>query len=229
MRILEQGAAADLAAKNPDRAAAKFAALAYAQLLRGQTGPAIAAGGTALQHSKAVKIRFLAARMFVEAGDSRQSPPLVAALAAELQAEPQAYAKILEGEIALKDGDARQAIKLLTEANALLDTWIGHFDLGRAYLDAGAFPAGRLGVRPLHQAPRRGAGAVPGRGADVRLLPAGLLLPGPRPRGTEDAGFADSYRTYLDHPRPIEGRPAARRKSGAAPAAETHRGSEALR
>ena len=43
VRILEQGAAADLAAKNPDRAAAKFASLAYAQLLRGQKGAAIAA------------------------------------------------------------------------------------------------------------------------------------------------------------------------------------------
>ena len=30
----------------------------------------------------------------------------------------------------------RQSIKALTEANGLLDTWIGHFDLGRAYLEA---------------------------------------------------------------------------------------------
>ena len=40
-------------------------------------------------------------------------------------------------------------------------------------------PAGRFRVRPLHQAPRRGPVPVPGRGADVRLLPARLLLPGP--------------------------------------------------
>ena len=46
----------------------------------------------------------------------------------------------MKAEIALKNGDARQAIKLLTEANTLLDTWIGHFDLGRAYLEADAFP-----------------------------------------------------------------------------------------
>ena len=32
-----------------------------------------------------------------------------------------------------------QAIKLLGEANGALDTWLGHFDLGRAYLEAGAF------------------------------------------------------------------------------------------
>ena len=39
----------------------------------------------------------------------------------------------------MKTGNPRDAIKLLTEANGLLDTWIGHFELGRAYLDASAF------------------------------------------------------------------------------------------
>jgi tetratricopeptide (TPR) repeat protein len=64
----------------------------------------------------------------------------VASLAGELQAEPQAYAKILEGDQALAARDARQAVKALTEANTLLSTWIGHFDLGRAYLALNAFP-----------------------------------------------------------------------------------------
>jgi hypothetical protein len=59
-------------------------------------------------------------------------------LAAELQSEPQAYAKLLEGAIALKKGNARQAITVMLEGNKLLDTWIGDFELGRAYLAAGA-------------------------------------------------------------------------------------------
>ena len=77
--------------------------------------------------------------MFVEAGAAAKARALAAGLGSELLAEPQAYAKIIEGEAALKNGDARGAIKALTEANTLLDTWIGHFDLGRAYLEAGAF------------------------------------------------------------------------------------------
>ena len=43
-------------------------------------------------------------------------------------------------------------------------------------------PAGRLRVRPLPEAQRRGAVALPRRGADVRLPAAGVLLPGTRPR-----------------------------------------------
>ena len=139
VRILTEGAERDLAAKNTDRAAAKFAAIAYAELSRGRAPAARAAIETALANSKAVKIRFLAARLYVEADQIGAAKPLMASLAAELQAEPQAYAKLVEGEIALKSGDPRLAIKLMSEASMVLDTWIGHYDLGRAYLEAGAF------------------------------------------------------------------------------------------
>ena len=138
-RIFAAGAATDLSTKDTDRAASKFAALAYTQVLRQQRAAAMAAAEKALENSSAVKIRFLAARVFVEAGAAARAQALAADLGNELQAEPQAYAKIIEGESALKNGDARQAIKVLTEANTLLDTWIGHFDLGRAYLAAEAF------------------------------------------------------------------------------------------
>jgi hypothetical protein len=35
--------------------------------------------------------------------------------------------------------DPRAAIGAFTQANNRVDTWIGHFDQGRAYLDLGAF------------------------------------------------------------------------------------------
>jgi eukaryotic-like serine/threonine-protein kinase len=139
-RILTQGAARDLASKDTDRAANKFAAMAYAHVLRRQYAAAAADAERALAHSQAVKIRFLAARVFVEAGAAARAGAISAALGNELQAEPQAYALIIDGLTALKNGNPRRAIKDLTEANGLLDTWIGHFDLGRAYLEGGAFP-----------------------------------------------------------------------------------------
>ena len=138
-RMFEQGVTADLAWKNPDRAAAKFAALADVELQRGRKAAAIAAAEKAIANSNAVKIRFLAARSFVEAGEINRARPLIKDLAAQREAEPQAYAKIVEGEIALRNKQPREAIKVLSEANALLDTWIGHFDLGRANLDDKGF------------------------------------------------------------------------------------------
>jgi tetratricopeptide (TPR) repeat protein len=197
-RIFREGAAADLKAMDADRAANKFAALAYTELLRQQRAAAIDAAEQALANSQAVKIRFQAARVFVEAGATPRARKLATGLAAELQAEPQAYAKIIEGEIALKAGDPRLAIKVLMEANTLLDTWIGHVDLGRAYLDAGA----------LIQADSEFDRAIKRRGEALALfldeeptyghLPPVYYYQGRVREGLKNAGFAESYRTYLN-------------------------------
>ncbi len=197
VRILGEGAAADLASKNPDRAAAKFAMLARAQLLRGQRAASIAATERALAISTAPKIRFLTARVLVEAGEITRARVLSAGLAAELQAEPQAYAKTLEGIIFLQSGDPRQAIKVLTEANTLLDTWIGRFDLGRAYLEAGLFT----------QADSEFDRCIKRRGEALSLFldeeptfgvfPSVYYYQGRVREALKSVGFAESYRTYL--------------------------------
>jgi len=198
VRILEQGAAADVESKNANGAAAKFAALAHAHLLRGQKGAAVTAAERALQNSKAVKIRFLAARVLVEADRIDKARPLIAGLASEIQGEPQAYAKIVEGDAFLKTGDRPKAIKALTDANTLLDTWIGHFDLGRAYLEAGAFV----------QADSEFDRCVKRRGEAMALfldeeptygyLPPVYYYQGRVREGMKTAGFAESYRAYLN-------------------------------
>src|SRR4051812_30182067 len=138
-QILERGAAADLAAKNGDAAAFKFAALAHVEIARGQNAAALAAAEKALENSGALKVRFLAARILVEAGAAAKAQALADSLGSELATEPHAYGKIVEGEIALKNRDFGRAVKVLAEANGVVDTWIGHFDLGRAYLEGGAF------------------------------------------------------------------------------------------
>jgi serine/threonine protein kinase/tetratricopeptide (TPR) repeat protein len=139
VRTLEQGVASDLASKNADRAARKLTSMAYVHVQRGQKASAIAAADRALATSNAVPIRFLAARIFVEAGALAKARTIAAGLSSEVPVEPQAYGKIVEGELALKSGDPRQAIKILTDAGGILDTWIGHFDLGRAYVESRAY------------------------------------------------------------------------------------------
>jgi len=37
---------------------------------------------------------------------------------------------LTEGEIDLQEGNGRQAVRKFSEANRMLDTWIGHFQLG---------------------------------------------------------------------------------------------------
>lgn len=195
--ILEKGAAVDLAAKKPDAAADKFTMLSYAQLLRGDKRSASSAADKALGKSQSVKIRFLAARTFVESGEMAKARKLAAGLASELDAEPQAYAKLVLGEAAMKEHDAKQAVQLFTEANKLLDTWIGRFDLGRAYLEAGAFA----------EADSEFDRCIQRRGEAVELFmddmptysyfPAVYYYEGRVREGLKSPGFADSYRQYL--------------------------------
>jgi tetratricopeptide (TPR) repeat protein len=197
VRTYEQGAAADLAGKMPENAAAKFAALAHTQLLRGQNHAALAAAQKALANSQSAQLRFLAAQTFLEAGEVAKAQKLAAGLGSELTAEPQSYGKIIEGMSALKRADARQAIKALTEANNLLDTWIGRFELGRAYLQAGAFA----------EADAEFDRCINRRGEALELFMDNVPTYGYYPlvyyyqgrvrEGLKSEGFAEFYRTYL--------------------------------
>jgi len=197
VKILEKGAGEDIAAHNPDAGADKYSALAYVQLLRGQKSAALTALNSALDLNKAVKTRFLAARDYVALGEAAKAKELAAGLSSELQIEPQAYGKLIEGELALKNGDSHEAVKLFSEGNNLLDTWIGRFDLGRAYLEAGAFTEAdsefdRCGRR-RGEALALFLDEVPTYG----YFPPVYYYQGQVREGLKSASFADFYKKYL--------------------------------
>jgi eukaryotic-like serine/threonine-protein kinase len=197
VRLLEQGANADLQAKTPENASNKFAALAHAELLRGQSRPAVASAEKALANGQTLQVRFLAGRVFAEAGETAQAKKMADSLAKETQAEPEAYAKIIEGKLALKQGDSHLAIKDITDANNLLDTWIGRFELGRAYLEAGQFT----------EADSEFDRCIRRRGEALELMmdnvvtysyfPYVYYYQGRVRQGLKTPAFADSYRSYL--------------------------------
>ena len=198
VRGFETGAAADLAAKNPDKAAAKLGSLAYAHLMLGHKAPALAAADRALTHSKAVPIRLLASRIFVETGAISRAEDLSKGLSKELQSEPQAYGKIIEGELALKGGNAREAVKLFAEANGLLDTWLGHFDLGRAYLALEAFPQADSEFDRCVKRKGEALSLFVDEEPTLGYFPMVYYYQGRVREGLHSAGYGDLYREYLN-------------------------------
>jgi serine/threonine protein kinase/tetratricopeptide (TPR) repeat protein len=192
----EKGAEADLAAKIPDRAAIKFVSAGYAHLVAGQEEKAIAAAERAVELSKIMPVRFLAARVFVEAGAVDKARPLAAALESEVAVEPQMHGKIINAAIALKTGNAREAIKLLTEANKIVDTWLGHFELGRAYLAASAFPQADSEF-DLCLTRRGEALSLMDEGPTYAYFPQVYYYQGRVREELGTAGFKDAYREYL--------------------------------
>jgi tetratricopeptide (TPR) repeat protein len=195
--ILEKGVESDLANKYPDRAAQKYVALANVRLLQNQKKLAVAAAKSALESNKGFRMRFLAGRAFAAAGEIARAQELASGLESELQAEPQAYSKLIEGEIALARGDPRAAVRAFNAANSLLNTWIGHFSLGRAYLEAGAFTEADSEFDQCIK--RRGEALalfldeVPSYG----YFPSVYYYLGRTREAQKTLNFADSYRTYL--------------------------------
>lgn len=195
-KILTPAIAADVAGNRPDAAADKWSALAYTQLMAKETKAATVSAEKAIVLSKAAKIRFLAGRIFAEADDTR-ARVMEAGLAAEFQPEPRAYGKLIEGLIALREHNAQQAVKAMAEANRLADTWIGHFDLGRAYLSADLFA----------QADDEFDRCVKRRGEALSLFvdeaptygyfPPVYYYQGRVREGLKSPDFAASYRAYL--------------------------------
>jgi len=198
VKILEKGVEDDLGGRKPDKdaAATKYWMLAHVQVLRKQNAAAIAAAKHALENNDAFQTRLVAGQVYAAVGEEAKARELATGLGKELQVEPQAYAKVIEGEIALKKGDGRGAVKLFTDANNLMDTWIGRFDLGQAYLAIEQFP----------DADSEFDRCIKRRGEAVSLFldlstngyfPAVYYYQGRAREGMKTTGFADSYKKYL--------------------------------
>jgi tetratricopeptide (TPR) repeat protein/predicted Ser/Thr protein kinase len=193
---LEDAAAADIDLKIANRAAERYAALAYVQLMRGQNASAIAAAGKALSNGRRASIRFLAAHVLIEAGDVAKGRALASELGQELQLESRAFGRVLEGAAALKQKDPAKAIQILSDANGMLDTWMGRFYLGRAYLEAGHFPqADSEFDRCLR---RRGEIIELGDWPSYGYLPIVYYYQGRVREGMKSPGFAEAYKQYLE-------------------------------
>jgi tetratricopeptide (TPR) repeat protein/predicted Ser/Thr protein kinase len=195
--ILANGAAADVAARNTDNAGRKYAALGNIEELQGKHAAAVSDTGKALANSQTTQIEFLAARVYVDAGDLPKAQKLATSLSSALTNEAQANGKIIAGLIALKRKDANEAIRQIKAANTLLDTWIGHFDLGRAYLEARAFTEADS---EFDQCAKR-------RGEAIELfldnVPTYAYFPpvyyyqGRVRQGMNSEGYVDFYKSYL--------------------------------
>ena len=142
-------------------------------------------------------MRYVAGEVYAQLGEEAKARELAAGLASETQLDPQVYAKLIDGEIALQKGDAAAAIQRFTEANNILDTWLGRFGLGRAYLAAGKFVEADSEFDRCIK--RRGEALW----VFLDLSTYGYFPPvyyyqGRAREGMKTSGFADSYRKYVD-------------------------------
>jgi len=142
--ILEKGAAADMENKNPDSAASKWATLAQVNLLLGHPAAAQDAIHHALTVSKDTGVLLWASRAEEVLGEDSRALDLAKQLSTRIEPDPRAYAEIILGEVFLNRGKTQDAIQKFSEAQKIADTWLGRFDLGRAYDSVGEAVPDRL-------------------------------------------------------------------------------------
>lgn len=195
--LLQAGSAADLEGKSAEAAGAKLAALADAQLALGKNADALASTERALAASRDLSVAFPIARVYLAAGREPKALALADELAARLEPDAQAYARLIRGEAKLHRGKAREAVADFEEAKKIADTWLGRYDLGRAYVDLGAFTEAdtelEICVKRRGEATAVFLDDVP----SWRYFPPALHALGRAQEGIRSPAAADSFKAFL--------------------------------
>jgi len=196
--ILEKAVEQDLAASNADEAARKLTTLAEAQLASGQTAKAVAAAERARGMSRDIAVAVSAARLQLEAGQEKTALAVATELEKRLEPDPQMYSALLRGEAELKRRNLRGAIARFKEAQKQGDSWLVRFDLGRAYLEAGAFTEADTELEACLKRRGEATAVYLDEVPTARLLPPVYYYLGRAREGLKSAaGAADAYRSFL--------------------------------
>ena len=131
--------AADITAKRFRGAALKSIVIAEAKALEGDRAAAVTAARAAVGQSRQIEALVAAARVFARTGRHTEANAIATELEAQLPRHSRAYAKIIQGEISLDLGQTVTAVDRLIESRRLADLWLGRYDLGVAYVQAGHF------------------------------------------------------------------------------------------
>jgi serine/threonine protein kinase/tetratricopeptide (TPR) repeat protein len=138
MAILQTGIAADERQQNPAGVAVKEIALADAFGMQGDVKRAVDHARRALAIANTESQVLPAVRWLIAANHVDEAARLGQQLDASLEAQPRAYGRVVAAQVAHARGRQVEAVDALRDALKLADLWLVRFNLGQAYLDAGA-------------------------------------------------------------------------------------------
>jgi tetratricopeptide (TPR) repeat protein len=194
--VLEAGIAEDLGQGRKSSAAVKLAALSAARHSRAQQVEA-AMGALALLSKKNGGAAFAAARTLIEQGQEAKALLVAEEMTARLEPEPQDYGKLLEGEAHLAKGRPREAIKAFQEAQKLSDTWLGHLELGRAYLEGGFYTEASSEFDTCLKRKGEATAVFFDDIPSFRYFPQVYYYQARAEEGLKSPGAVEAYRTFL--------------------------------
>lgn len=137
--ILEKNIGEDVRSGNTIGLISKHVAMAEAWNLEGRKAEALVAAMKAIAEGRDETALVPAARVLLSADKVAEARAYSAELQKQVRKKARAYAKVIEGEIALKERRPTDAVDAFQAALKFADLWLGHFDLGVAYVEAGLY------------------------------------------------------------------------------------------
>ncbi|MBI5282131.1 MAG: protein kinase [Candidatus Solibacter usitatus] len=198
IEVLQSGIAADLESKNRPGASKKNLALAFAFLLASNPAKALDACDQAVALGDDENIQLAAALLYLQAGRPAKARVLQEKLAQRLETVPQAYSKLIQAEDLARSRKPADAVKVFQEARQLVDTWIGHFLLGRTYLDANAYAEADSEFDACWKRRGEGTDLYFDYAPTTRYLPMVLYYLGRSREGLGSPAAAESFKAFLD-------------------------------
>ncbi len=119
--------------------ATNYIALAETYWLASDTTAALEAIATGMKFSGGLSRQVPAALMYLTTGDIAKVQAIADQLGQSLQPQSRAYARLLEGLVALDKGEKVEAINLISAGSRLSNLWLLRFYLGKAYFEAGFY------------------------------------------------------------------------------------------
>ena len=136
-RILAPAVLDDEKGRNTAGQASKYVALAEALQALGRQPLAVEAARKALAASRNESVLVPTARVLAAAGRAAEVKGFATELDAQIQPQMRAHARIIEGELALRQNRPAEAVEAFRAAARLSNLWLAHFDLGIAYVTLG--------------------------------------------------------------------------------------------
>jgi tetratricopeptide (TPR) repeat protein len=138
-KVLADAVVPDEKIGNTAGRASKYVALAETYQAMVKQQQALESARKAIEVTRLESVATPSARIFAAGGRVADARALAAELARDLQPQTRAYAKIIEGEIALQEDRVNDSVDAFRAAARLFDVWLAHFDLGIAYVRAGHY------------------------------------------------------------------------------------------
>jgi len=172
--------------------------LAEALLAAGKAPQAAAAADRALQAAGGQDhLLFAAARVHARGGDERRARAVADDLDRRLTPEARMYAELLRGELALRRRSFPEAVERFRGAAQRVDAWLARCGLGRAYVEAGAFPQAHEEMERCKKRRGEGTDAFLDVVPTYRYAAETEYWLGRAQEGLGSPAAADAYRAFL--------------------------------